>query len=179
MKILLYIGRFQPFHNGHKLLVQDALKRCERLVIGLGSANARASPKNPFSLNEREEMIRASVDASGRYIPIIHLYDFPKEDDYWATQVRREMARFDRDWGIYGYDKDSSSFYLNLFPGHPLTIYDGSVLKVNATDIRKQFFRNNPDMTAIKQQVPNGTFEVLSRIQQSERWELACQGAYL
>ena len=176
MKTLLYIGRFQPFHNGHKLLVDDAFKHCDKLIVGLGSANARPSPKNPFSLSEREEMIKTSLD---RYVHVIHLYDYPGEDNYWAKQVHNEMRKYEEDWGLYGYSKDTSSFYLNIFPGHELTTYSGTVLKIDATSIRSQFFRPDADMKAIAPYVPRGTYEVLNRIKQTDRWTVACQGAYL
>ena len=34
----LYIGRFQPFHNGHLSVVREALKHCNNLIIVVGSA---------------------------------------------------------------------------------------------------------------------------------------------
>jgi nicotinamide-nucleotide adenylyltransferase len=58
----LVVGRFQPFHNGHKALVQAALEQCVNVVVGIGSANGKPSLKNPFSLEERRAMV-ASVFA--------------------------------------------------------------------------------------------------------------------
>lgn len=177
-KTLLYIGRFQPFHNGHKALVDDALSRCDNLVVGFGSANARPSPKNPFSLSEREEMLRSSVQANYARLMVTHLYDFPKEDNYWAKQVRTRMLPYD-DWGVYGYSKDTSSFYLQLFPERELLTYSGAVQNIDATTIRQMFFREDVDMNEIAKLVPAGTFEFLTRYKRSARWSAACKGAYL
>lgn len=56
MKIGLVHGRFQPFHNGHKFLVDKMLKECNYGVILIGSVGKK-DKKNPFSLEERKEMI--------------------------------------------------------------------------------------------------------------------------
>ena len=55
------LGRFQPFHGGHEGLVKAALGHAEsdEVVIAVGSSNAEASMRNPWSADEREAMIRA------------------------------------------------------------------------------------------------------------------------
>lgn len=55
------LGRFQPFHCGHEGLVKAALGHAEsdEVVIAVGSSNAEASMRNPWSADEREAMIRA------------------------------------------------------------------------------------------------------------------------
>lgn len=174
---LLYIGRFQPFHNGHLRLVEDALTKCQTLVIGVGSTNRPYSEKNPFLYFERVSMILESVSDRSRIFPV-PLSDFPHSDIAWAEQVKSIMSNNGfKDWGIYGYEKDASSFYLGLFPGHELHIYTGEVLKINATDIREQLFKNPADVQAVAPSVPKGTLEVLNRLNLTERIQLIRQGA--
>lgn len=57
MKIGLVHGRFQPFHNGHKFLVDKMLKECDIGVILLGSIGKK-DEKNPFDTSERIKMIK-------------------------------------------------------------------------------------------------------------------------
>ena len=38
-KLGMYLGRFQPFHNGHKYIVEWMLEECERVVIVIGSSD--------------------------------------------------------------------------------------------------------------------------------------------
>lgn len=57
MKVGLVHGRFQPFHNGHKFLVDKMLKECEIGVILIGSVG-KIDKKNPFTLEERKQMIK-------------------------------------------------------------------------------------------------------------------------
>jgi len=60
----LLIGRFQPFHLGHLKALHFALSKVDKLWIGLGSSNKPLQKNNPFSAEERNEMILASIDES-------------------------------------------------------------------------------------------------------------------
>ncbi|MBJ24328.1 MAG: hypothetical protein CMB64_06630 [Euryarchaeota archaeon] len=53
------LGRFQPLHRGHIALIEWAYenKSTERIRIAIGSSNRLASPENPWSWEERKEMI--------------------------------------------------------------------------------------------------------------------------
>ena len=62
----LLIGRFQPFHLGHLQALQFALSRADCLWVGLGSSNKPVERDNPFTAQQRKEMILASVDDSIR-----------------------------------------------------------------------------------------------------------------
>lgn len=55
----LLLGRFQPFHDGHRALVQQALKRVPQLLIGVRTQPMDAD--NPFSFSEVGGMIYESV----------------------------------------------------------------------------------------------------------------------
>ncbi len=58
MKVGLVHGRFQPFHNGHKFLVDKMLKECDIGVILIGSAQ-KSDKNNPYTLDKRLKMIRS------------------------------------------------------------------------------------------------------------------------
>ncbi|HAO59273.1 MAG TPA: ADP-ribose pyrophosphatase, partial [Psychrobacter sp.] len=59
-KYLVFIGRFQPFHMGHKAVVDEALKRAENVIMLIGSANMPRSLRNPFTVEERSQMIKGA-----------------------------------------------------------------------------------------------------------------------
>lgn len=61
----IVLGRFQPFHNGHAYLVEHALSEFEKVTIAIGSAQEEWTMDNPFSFQERKEMIECWVNASG------------------------------------------------------------------------------------------------------------------
>ena len=52
----LFIGRWQPFHNGHKYLIDDALSRREDVCIAI--RDTEISEENPYTVEQRAEMIR-------------------------------------------------------------------------------------------------------------------------
>ncbi|MHB1908930.1 MAG: nicotinamide-nucleotide adenylyltransferase [Nitrososphaerales archaeon] len=57
----LFIGRFQPFHNGHLSAVKFALNQVDHLYILVGSSQKSHEPRNPFTAGERIVMIRNSL----------------------------------------------------------------------------------------------------------------------
>ena len=61
----IVLGRFQPFHNGHAYLVEQALARFEKVTIAVGSAQDEWTVDNPFSFEERKNMIQQWIDANG------------------------------------------------------------------------------------------------------------------
>ena len=61
----LIIGRFQPFHNGHLHLINQALEDCEELIIVIGSAQFNYLYKDPFTAGERIEMIHNTLLTQG------------------------------------------------------------------------------------------------------------------
>ena len=53
----LYLGRFQPFHDGHGSIVRQAWLHCDKLIIGIGSAQEkrteRAGLRHPVPLHRQ------------------------------------------------------------------------------------------------------------------------------
>ena len=93
------LGRFQPFHCGHEGVVKAALAHAEpdEVMIAIGSSEAEASMRNPWSASEREAMIRAwAADACSaedatrlRYCHIPDINDPPAWVEH-ATAVHGE-----------------------------------------------------------------------------------------
>jgi len=54
----LFIGRFQPFHNGHAEQIRLISKKYEEIIIGIGSAQRSHTIENPFTAAERTVMIK-------------------------------------------------------------------------------------------------------------------------
>jgi adenylylsulfate kinase len=54
-KYALFIGRWQPFHVGHKYLVDQALQKGKNVAIAI--RDTELSEKNPFTIEQRKEMI--------------------------------------------------------------------------------------------------------------------------
>ena len=44
---IVFIGRFEPFHIGHKQVIEKALTLADEVIILVGSANQPRTLKNP------------------------------------------------------------------------------------------------------------------------------------
>ena len=56
-KLGLVLGRFQLFHKGHELIIDTALKNCDKVLIFIGSSDKSGTFKNPFDYEFREKII--------------------------------------------------------------------------------------------------------------------------
>jgi len=91
----LFIGRFQPFHLGHLLLLERLSKQYEEIIIGIGSSQYQNTSDNPFSESERKQMITQSLTAVGihtfRIVAIPDIHDPPR----WVDHVCSIVSDFD------------------------------------------------------------------------------------
>lgn len=91
----LFIGRFQPFHNGHLKIIKDISKKYNEVIIGIGSSQYGHTIENPFTNDERKLMIERSLNKVGiknykiELIPDIH--NPPK----WVDHVLSIISDFD------------------------------------------------------------------------------------
>ena len=89
-----YIGRFQPYHNGHHRMVAEIASEVDELVLGIGSANDSHSPRNPFTAGERVMMVTKSVvdlDITTYVVPIEDL----DRNSVWVSHVQSMSPAFD------------------------------------------------------------------------------------
>ena len=141
--IAVLIGRFQPFHNGHAGLLRQALALGERVLIVLGSAYQARTPRNPFSWQERAAMIADTLPVGQRtrvaFVPVRDYYNDPR----WAAAVEQgvheqadgQTARI----VLTGFDKDASTYYLNLFPNWAFQALERQG-HIDASRVRQVYF---------------------------------------
>lgn len=93
----LMAGRFQPFHNGHLALAEQALSECDELIIVVGSAQFNYIGKDPFTAGERVLMIRSALAEAG--IDLSRCYIIPVANDEnnarWLAYLRSQVPPFD------------------------------------------------------------------------------------
>ena len=91
----LLIGRFQPFHLGHLEALQFALSKVDKLWVGLGSSNKPVQKNNPFSAEERKQMILSSIDNTMK--EKISIYFIPDLDNHvkWIEKIDTIVPTFD------------------------------------------------------------------------------------
>lgn len=152
---LVFIGRFQPLHNGHLHIIRRALAQARKVIILIGSANATRSPRNPFTFDERRATIlaaRRAIEASPDRIIVRPLPDFAYNDQAWIAHVQRcvdqailaDGGALDSRVGLIGHSKDKSSYYLKMFPNWSsvdVAVQHGTL---NSTDLRDDYLRRAP-----------------------------------
>ncbi|MFQ5975895.1 MAG: nicotinamide-nucleotide adenylyltransferase [Candidatus Hydrothermarchaeales archaeon] len=91
----LFVGRFQPFHNGHLQVLKQILKDVEKLIIGIGSAQYGFTKDNPFTTEEREEMILRTLSKEGlKNFEIVPIPDV-NDDNIWVAHVEGIVPEYD------------------------------------------------------------------------------------
>jgi bifunctional NMN adenylyltransferase/nudix hydrolase len=171
--IAVLVGRFQPFHSAHLVLLRQALSVAGQCIVVIGSAHQARTPKNPFSWSERAEMIRQALPeaerARVRFLPVRDYYDEAR----WVRAVRAGIAsmtapgdaRPQPSVALVGHFKDATSGYLRGFPGWSLIsverLPDG-----DGTHIRDALFATEPAhadaaLAALVDQVPPTTLAFL------------------
>lgn len=91
----LFIGRFQPFHRGHLQIIQHISSIYEHILIGVGSSQDSHTYDNPFSYEERKQMITETLREQGiqnySIISIPDIHDPPN----WVAHVKKICPPFD------------------------------------------------------------------------------------
>ncbi|MBI2475359.1 adenylyltransferase/cytidyltransferase family protein [Candidatus Uhrbacteria bacterium] len=97
----LFIGRFQPFHNGHLMVIKGMTKVCGKILIGIGSSEKSGSEENPFTASDRKEMIQRALQAED-IIPMfdVEFVELPDHEDdaKWTEHVLERVGRVDKIW---------------------------------------------------------------------------------
>ena len=89
------LGRFQPFHRGHALMLQEAEKiRKEnypdlKLIIAVGSSNRPETLKNPWSASERVAMISFWLNNEAEFNAIIVTIPDIEDPPNWVSHAEK------------------------------------------------------------------------------------------
>jgi len=54
----VYLGRFQPLHEGHKNVIERYKDKYDEFALVIGSADKSRTDDNPLTAQEREQVIR-------------------------------------------------------------------------------------------------------------------------
>jgi len=155
----LFVGKFQPFHKGHLHAIKYILANFQEIIIVIGSSNKRNTFENPFSFEERMDMIKKSgVDCK-----IISVKDV-EDDMKWVKSIIKGV-KFNA--AITGND-----WVKRCFLNSGYRVIEPDFLepeKYNGSKIREMMARNDENW---KKLVPEGTLEVLEKINITERFKI-------
>jgi nicotinamide-nucleotide adenylyltransferase len=157
----LLIGRFQPFHIGHLSAVKFALFQVENLWIGIGSSNKSHEKRNPFTADERKEMILSSLDPESAKKIVVYYVPDTGDHDKWTYHVDTIVPKYDI---VFSND----DFTLSLYKKRGIETVQVPLFQretVSGTNIR-EMIASGKDWHNL---VPEGTRNVLIKIGATER----------
>jgi nicotinamide-nucleotide adenylyltransferase len=160
MKRGFYIGRFQPYHNGHQSVLEHIAREVDEIVIGIGSAQLSHLPDNPFTAGERVLMITRALSSLGRPIYVLPIEDIQR-NALWVAHVRSMTPPFDLCYS-------SNPLVMQLFKETGIRVqspemYEREIL--SGTEIRRRMIKEEP----WKNLVPPEVIQVLKEIDGVER----------
>ncbi len=177
---LIFIGRFQPLHNGHAHIIKEALKLANQVIILIGSSNlARSFLRNPFIYEEVHQMLFEEFD--GKPIIINPLDDYIYNNVLWILKVQKKIKYIIKEHGktmynmakigIIGHDKDPTSFYLKSFPQWELILLN-SHKNINGSSIRGPYFYTEPEpfKNFVSSLVPNSSINFLMEFRKTDEY---------
>lgn len=103
----VFVARMQPLHKSHEFLIRQSLKENNKTFVFIGSADKSRNKRNPFTVEEREGLIRKVFfeELMSGKLYIERLNDLTNEDDKENDKV----------WGKYLYDNITKVIQQNTF----------------------------------------------------------------
>lgn len=179
----VYIGRFEPPHKAHLEVMLEALQSVQKLIVVIGSARAARNTKNPFTAEERQEIMTAMLREAGiakSRLLFVHVRDYFYNESLWLSEVQRGVQAFTHgssDIALVGHIKDESSYYLRSFPAWEF-LPTHVVSPLSATDVRKAYFEGR--LQDVQAMVPPAVNTFLERFRQTPEYtELKAEYDYL
>lgn len=168
----IFIGRFQPFHNGHLSIIQKTLNNpsCDNLIILIGSTNIARDIRNPFTFEERKELILLAISKDLQKIRStgrdINVYINPIEDSLynntkWLSSIQQSVKSVSNQGDSFyltGFLK-GDTHYLKYFPQYKNELINNNEFNITSTEIRNLYFNNEVNLKHA--QVPKETLEFL------------------
>lgn len=165
-----YIGRFQPYHNGHHTMIEHIAGKVDELVLGIGSADVSHTAKNPFTAGERIMMLTKAVREFERKYDLV-TYVVPIEDiernAVWVSHVQSMCPDFEV---VYS----NNPLVIQLFEESGIEVNQSPMFdreRLEGTDIRESMIDNDP----WRGRVPDLVVEVIEEINGVQRLHTVAQ----
>jgi nicotinamide-nucleotide adenylyltransferase len=160
MKRGFYIGRFQPYHNGHHEVLEHIAKEVDEIIIGIGSAQLSHMIDNPFTAGERVLMITRALESLGCPYYVIPIEDIQR-NALWVAHVQSMAPPFDLCYS-------SNPLVVRLFTEAGVKVQSPAMYErdtLSGTKIRERILNGKP----WKKLMPPAVVQVIKEIDGDER----------
>lgn len=193
--VSVYIGRFSPFHRGHAHVLMQACKTSKLVLVLIGSSGLARSLKNPFTVDERREMVlhhwanEIGHLTNPTAIQVLEIRDYPYNNALWIRQVQNVVKRAVNEYNrvnpqnklstisVIGSDRDDSTWYLKSFPQWELNLVEPyrheSFAEVSATKVREWMFDLDAksSLEGVSQILPPTTVDQIEKFSTTKAFE--------
>jgi nicotinamide-nucleotide adenylyltransferase len=155
MKRGFYIGRFQPYHNGHQSVLECIAEEVDEIIIGVGSAQLSHTIDNPFTAGERVLMITRALSSLGCPFYVIPIEDI-KRNALWVAHIQSMTPPFDLCYS-------SNPLVVRLFNEAGVKVQSPAMYERethSGTEIRRRMLKGEP----WKSLVPPSVVQVIKEI---------------
>lgn len=158
MATCIFPGRFQPFHEGHLLVVQGMMKIHDNAVIAICDGKHESGADHPFTIAQRREMISAALlSADITEATIVDVTDKATHAE-WVDAVL-DAAGHPKDPLVWsGKEEVRAMFEVKGIPTKkivPVPNIDGAV-------IREAIAKG--DVSGVRSKIPAGAIDVVMEV---------------
>jgi nicotinamide-nucleotide adenylyltransferase len=171
----LFIGRFQPMHEGHLSAIKEILGKFDEAVIIVGSSQENLTGRNPLTAGERIEMVYAVLSANGLAgrACVIPVPDTP-ESGLWPARVLSYAPKVDALFTANDYTESLFRIY-NAGVHDGIKIVNQKVVGgISATAIREKIVRGD---SSWEKMVPKEAVAFLKKNKLDERTRVLADSA--
>ncbi len=90
-RVGLMVGRFQPLHNGHTKTISLMIQDCETAIICLGSAQKSGELHDPWTVEERMQMLKNVYGDRIKIVPLNDLNAVTPEE--WTNYIFDKLKK--------------------------------------------------------------------------------------
>ena len=156
-KVVVYSGRFQPFHKGHYATYSHLVKKFGKQNVFIGTSNKTDNKKSPFNFKEKKQIMTTMfgipsnkiVEVKNPYVPTEVLKKFDKDTTSFITVVGKKDANrlggkfftpYKDNLDFEGYE-DKGYVYIAPQQSNPISGTDVRMgLRKGSDEDKKEFF---------------------------------------
>lgn len=141
-KLGFTVGRFQLVHKGHEQLIDFGLEMCEKFVVLVGSAQESRTKDNPFTFEERKEMLQTIYGDKIIILPIVDIgvgYK-PEWGKYLINTIKFNVGEEPK-FAIVGSELGRED-WLPQYHGMSVFTVSRDIIKTSGTECREYLLKN-------------------------------------
>ncbi len=158
-KIVLFVGRFQPLHKGHMIVINRLSKGYKMVKIGIGSAQYSHTKNNPFTAKERKAMLKQALKASKIKNYRLFLIPDTNNNSKWVAHVKKITKTFSI---VYS----GNPLVLYLMKQKHITTKKIKLIKPYSSTKIRRLIKNNKNITKL---IPKSVVNYIKKIKAIER----------